>query len=94
MTVFSGSALLAADTYNPSGDLATLIGLLAYGVSAASVFGLIAIGINMAVQLNRGEPGEGSSHFRAMFFVMLACLIGTTAGPLVSALGDLSLQGP
>lgn len=94
MTVFPYGSVSLADAYTPTGDAGTLLGLLAWCVSAGGVFGLIVIGITMAVQLNRGDPGEGSAHFRSLFFVMLACLVGTTAGPLVAALGDLSLLGP
>ena len=46
----------------------------------------------MAIQLRRGEPGEGGAYFRGFFFVTLACLIATTAGPIVAFLGDLSLH--
>ncbi|MEU2422715.1 hypothetical protein ABZ619_17115 [Streptomyces sp. NPDC007851] len=89
----SGVRFLAA-TYTPPEDAHTIINTLAWCASAAGVFGLLAVGINMAVQLNRGEPGEGGAHFRGIFFVALACLIATTAGPLVTFLGDLSLLGP
>ncbi len=50
--------------------------------------------MQMALQLRRGDPGEGGEHFRGVFFVVLACVIATTAGPLVTFLGDLTLQGP
>ncbi|CAM5717392.1 hypothetical protein [Streptomyces fumanus] len=68
-----------------------LLEYLAWAVTAAGVFGLLVVGLNMAVQMNRGEPGEGGAHFRGAFIVVIACLIGTTAGPLVSFLGDVSL---
>ncbi|MEV6949698.1 hypothetical protein AB0N07_48945 [Streptomyces sp. NPDC051172] len=93
-----GARFLAAAPYTPSGDASsaamTIINTLCWCASAAGVFGLLAVGINMAIQLNRGEPGEGGAHFRGVFFVTLACLIATTAGPLVDFLGDLSLLGP
>ncbi|MGW2232589.1 hypothetical protein [Streptomyces sp. NPDC001759] len=87
-------ARFLADTYTPSEGAHTIINTLAWCVTAAGVFGLMAVGINMAVQLNRGEPGEGGAHFRGVFFVALACLVAATAGPLVTFLGDLSLLGP
>ncbi|MFE2585964.1 hypothetical protein [Streptomyces sp. NPDC059378] len=83
-----------ADTYTPPEGAHTIINLLAWCASAGGVFGLMVVGINMAVQLNRGEPGEGGVHFRGVFFVTIACLVAATAGPLVSFLGDLSLLGP
>lgn len=70
----------------------TILNILAWCVSASGVFGLLVVGIRMSLQLRRGEPGEGGDHFRGVFFVALACLIATTAGPLVEFLGDLSLQ--
>ncbi|MEV8031606.1 hypothetical protein [Streptomyces sp. NPDC086182] len=91
----SGARFLAATTtYTPPQGAHTIIDLLAWCTTAAGVFGLMAVGINMAVQLNRGEPGEGGTHFRGAFIVALACLVASTAGPLVTALGDLSLLGP
>ncbi|MFH8445979.1 hypothetical protein [Streptomyces sp. H23] len=86
---------LAADaTYTPTEDAQTILNILAWSVSAAGVFGLMAVGINMAIQLNRGEMGEGGAHFRGVFFVALASVVASTAGPLVKLLGDLSLLGP
>ncbi|MXM61879.1 hypothetical protein GR925_00020 [Streptomyces sp. HUCO-GS316] len=88
-----GARFLAA-AYTPPGGAHTIINLLAWCATAAGVFGLMAVGINMAIQLNRGDPGEGGAHFRGVFFVTLACLIAATAGPLVTFVGDLSLLGP
>ncbi|MFD7996486.1 hypothetical protein [Streptomyces mexicanus] len=79
-------------SYSPPAEANTILDILAWCVTAGGVFGLLVVGINMAVQINRGEPGEGSSHFRGAFIVVIACLIGTTAGPLVAFLGDLSLK--
>ncbi|MEU9557199.1 hypothetical protein [Streptomyces fumanus] len=90
----SGFRFLAEGTYTPPVEAHTILNTLAWCVTAGGVFGLLVVGINMAVQINRGEPGEGSAHFRGAFIVAIACLIGTTAGPLVSFLGDLSLQAP
>jgi hypothetical protein len=91
-----GARFLADDdgTYNPPWQADTILDLLAWCASAAGVAGLLIVGMNMALQLRRGEPGEGGEHFRGVFFVAFACLIATTAGPLVMFLGDLSLLGP
>ncbi|MGW5640715.1 hypothetical protein [Streptomyces sp. NPDC003832] len=86
------SAFLAA--YTPPAGAGEILGLLAWCATAAGVAGLLIVGINMALQLNRGDPGEGSSHFRGVFFVTLGCLVASSAGPLVAFLGDLSLLGP
>ncbi|WAX78898.1 hypothetical protein [Streptomyces sp. KMM 9044] len=77
--------------YTPTSDADTILGILSWCVSAAGVFGMIAIGLQMALQLRRGEMGEGATYFRGGFYVVLGCLLATTAGPLVSFLGDLSL---
>lgn len=83
---------LAAFDPGAGGETQTLLGLLAWCASAAGVFGLLVVGMQMALQLRRGDPGEGGEHFRGVFYVTLACLVATTAGPLVSFLGDLSLH--
>ncbi|MEU6536832.1 hypothetical protein [Streptomyces sp. NPDC047000] len=83
-----------ADAYTPPDSAHTIIDLLSWCATAAGVFGLTVVGINMAIQLNRGEPGEGGAHFRGAVFVVLACLVASTAHPLVALLGDLSLLGP
>jgi len=94
MTPSLPDAQFLANTYTPSAGAHTIINTLAWCATAAGVFGLMVVGINMAIQLNRGDPGEGGTHFRGVFFVALACLIAMTAGPLVTFLGDLSLLGP
>ncbi|MFI9644105.1 hypothetical protein ACIG87_29315 [Micromonospora sp. NPDC051925] len=79
--------------YNPldSGGLEPLLNLLAWSVTAASVAGLMIVGISMALQLNRGTPGEESEHFRGFTVVVLSCVLGASAGPLVTWFGDLGL---
>ena len=83
-----------ADGFDPGGDGHLIIDTLSWCASACGVAGLIIVGMQMALQLRRGDPGEGGEHFRGVFFVVLACVIATTAGPLVTFLGDLTLQGP
>jgi hypothetical protein len=78
--------------YNPTPDAAAILGVLAWCASAAGVAGLLIVGMQMAIQLRRGEPGEGGAYFGGFFFVTLACLLATTAGPIVAFLGDLSLH--
>ncbi|KPI13176.1 hypothetical protein OK074_8823 [Actinobacteria bacterium OK074] len=77
--------------FDPGADGDQILGILAWGASACGVTGLIIIGIQMALQLRRGDPGEGGEHFRGVFFVALGCVIATTAGPLIAALGSLSI---
>ncbi|MER5395796.1 hypothetical protein [Streptomyces sp. NPDC002599] len=80
--------------YTPPVEADTILGLLAWCASACGVGGLIIVGIQMALQLRRGDPGEGGEHFRGVFFVTLSCLVATCAGPLVATLGSLQLLGP
>ncbi|MFC8349729.1 hypothetical protein [Streptomyces sp. NPDC057280] len=82
-------SMLAGFDPNPEGG--QVLGLLAWCASAAGVGGLIVVGIRMSLQLRRGDPGEGGEHFRGVFYITLGCLLAATAGPLVAALGDLSL---
>ncbi|MFD3732565.1 hypothetical protein [Streptomyces sp. NPDC058632] len=77
--------------YTPTADAGVILGILAWCASAAGVGGLIIVGMQMAIQLRRGEPGEGGEHFRGVFYVTLGCLVASTAGPLVAFLGNLSL---
>lgn len=79
--------------FNPAGTSAdTLLGLLAWCASAAGVAGVIMVGIQLALRLNSGEPGEGAGYFRGLVTVLGACVLATTAGPLVSFLGPLGIQ--
>lgn len=92
------SQLLSAPQYlaawDPGGDGGLIINVLSWSASACGVAGLIIVGLQMALQLRRGEPGEGGEYFRGVFFVVVGCVLATTAGPLVKFLGDLALQGP
>ncbi|MFD5065016.1 hypothetical protein [Streptomyces sp. NPDC058394] len=80
-----------AATFNPGADADNLLGILAWCASAAGVTGVLITGMLMALQLRRGEFGEGASYWRAMVFVLLACVLATTAGPIVQFLGPLGL---
>jgi hypothetical protein len=88
-------AQLLARTFDPngpnSGNPGQLLEILAWCASAAGVFGVICVGINMALQLSRGAPGEGAEHLRGLTIIMVACVLATTAGPLVAWLGPMGL---
>ncbi|MET4927062.1 hypothetical protein P3L51_32700 [Streptomyces sp. PSRA5] len=60
-----------------------LLEYLAWSVTAAAVAGVIVIGIQMALQLRRGEMGEGATHFRGLAIILGCCILAVTAGPLV-----------
>ncbi|MER7548923.1 MULTISPECIES: hypothetical protein [Streptomyces] len=91
MTSLPPAAVLLAATFSPGPEAGQLLGLLAWCASAAGVGGVITVGTLMALQLRSGEHGEGGQHFRGLFFVMLASVLASTAGPLVAALGSLAL---
>jgi hypothetical protein len=76
-------AINAADPNDPG---MRLLNLLAWSVSAAAVAGFIIVGMNMAVQLRRGDPGEFSEHWRGFLIVGLSSILGMTAGPIVDFL--------
>ncbi|MGP3973560.1 hypothetical protein ACTWQF_05865 [Streptomyces sp. 8N114] len=73
--------------YKPVGAADNLLNWLAWGASAAGVLGLIIIGTQLSIQLRRGEMGEGSTYFRGFFFIVLAAIVSTTAGPIVQWFG-------
>lgn len=86
------SPFVPPPAYTPvGGEAGELLGLLAWCVSAAGVAGLLIVGIQMAIQLNRGTPGEEAEYFRGLVVVALACVLGASAGPLVTFFGDLGL---
>jgi len=70
-------------TFEPGPEADILISYLAWAVSAAAVAGVIFVGIQMALQVRRGEIGEGATYFRSLVIVLCACLMASTAGPLV-----------
>jgi hypothetical protein len=73
--------------FNPTGgDADELLALLAWCATVAGVAGLMIVGIKMALQLNRGVAGEESEHYRGFFFVIVACLLAASAGPIVTFL--------
>ncbi|MER6961944.1 MULTISPECIES: hypothetical protein [unclassified Streptomyces] len=83
--------ILAAPPFQPGADADFVLGVLAWAASAAGVAGVLITGILMAIQLRRGEMGEGASYLRGLFFVLSGCVLAATAGPLVQYLGYLGL---
>lgn len=63
----------------------TLLSWLGWGVSAACVAGVLIVAAMMAVKHNRGEGG--GEHMGKLGWVLAAAVIGSAAGPLVSAMG-------
>lgn len=80
-----------AGTFDPGADADFLLGVLAWSASAAGVAGVVITGMLMALQLRRGEMGEGASYMRGLFFVLAGCVLAATAGPIVQFLGPLAL---
>ena len=61
----------------------TGLGYLAWGLTIACVIGVIVTAILMALQ---HKHGEGGKHAGSLGWVMGAAIIGSSAGPLVTAL--------
>ncbi|MFI2710669.1 hypothetical protein ACH495_11140 [Micromonospora sp. NPDC018662] len=72
---------------DPDAPIMQLLSLMAWCVSAAAVMGLLLTGMTLASQLRRGALEERTEYTRQIAFVMAACLLATTAGPIVQALG-------
>ncbi|TRO56024.1 hypothetical protein [Streptomyces sp. IB201691-2A2] len=80
-----------AGTFSPGADADFILGVIAWGASAAGVAGLIITGTVLALQWRSGEMGEHASYMRGLFYVFAGCVIATTAGPIVQFLGPLTL---
>ncbi|MFC0097785.1 hypothetical protein ACFFKH_09610 [Micromonospora marina] len=72
---------------DPNAPVVQLLTLMAWCVSAAAVAGLLLSGMTLASQLRRGALEERTEYTKQIAFVMAACLLATTAGPIVQALG-------
>ncbi|GGO95751.1 hypothetical protein [Wenjunlia tyrosinilytica] len=74
--------------FDPGADANTLLDLLAWLATAAGVAGVLTVGTLMTLALRRGEGAENLKQFG---FVLGACVLAATAGPLVTALGTLKI---
>ncbi|MFH8470977.1 hypothetical protein [Streptomyces sp. NPDC017991] len=82
---------MLAATFDPGPDADFILGLLAWCGTAAGVGGVIVVGTMMALQLRQGLPGEKAEHVRGLFFVLMSCVLVSTAGPIVAFLGPLGI---
>ncbi|KAF4410151.1 MULTISPECIES: hypothetical protein [Streptomyces] len=64
-------------------ELDRVLGIIAWLVTAAGVMGLLIVGFRMSLSL---RSGDGRYHMTQFATVMGACVIGTTAGPIVQFL--------
>ncbi|WP_433533059.1 hypothetical protein ACQPYA_14240 [Micromonospora sp. CA-263727] len=71
------------DGTNPNEPIVQLLSLMAWCVSAAAVCGLLITGATLASQLRRGALEERTEYTKHIAFVLAACLLATTAGPIV-----------
>jgi hypothetical protein len=75
------------DVNDPSEPVIKLLNLMAWCVSGAAVVGLLLTGMTLALQLRRGVAGEYSEYLQQLVIVFAACLMATTAGPVIEFLG-------
>ncbi|MEV8340114.1 hypothetical protein [Streptomyces niveus] len=80
--------------FDPNPQAGQLLEYIAWSVTAAAVAGVMFIGVQMAMQLRAGEMGAGTAHFRGLVFVMLACILCLSAGPLVEFIVQPYLLAP
>nr|CTQ90337.1 hypothetical protein [Kibdelosporangium sp. MJ126-NF4] len=78
--------------FDESGPGMYLLNVLAWCASAIGVGGVIIVGIQLALQMQRGVPGEGAGYARGLVIVLLSCVLASTAGPIVEFLGPFNLQ--
>jgi hypothetical protein len=74
-----GTSLAVTDAV--TGPLNIVLGWIAWLVTAAGVGGLLIVGTRMALAV---RTGDGEEHLSQFLTVMGACVIGATAGPIVS----------
>lgn len=85
--IYSLPPILPYSAESTSVPVMQLLNLMAWCVSAAAVLGLLVTGTNLALQVRRGITGELGEYTRALPIIAGACLIGTTAGPVIQVLG-------
>ncbi|GGV18305.1 hypothetical protein GCM10010260_67620 [Streptomyces filipinensis] len=82
------AGLLMAGDYTPPSTattpLDTVLGYLAWLVTAAGVAGLMIVGTRMAIALKTGDAEE---HLKEFLIVLGACVIAACAGPIVQFVG-------
>lgn len=66
------------------GGVTTLLSWASWGVSIACLLGVFVVAGTMAL---RHQQGRGGEPLGALGWVMAACVLGASAGPLVTALG-------
>lgn len=59
----------------------TVLGIVAWGGTAAGVAGVLVTGVMMAVSVKRGE---GSEHMSRLGMVLGGCVLVSTAGPVIT----------
>ncbi|MBQ1049928.1 hypothetical protein KBX50_15825 [Micromonospora sp. C51] len=69
---------------NEEQAVSKLLDFLAWLVSAAAVAGVLITGTTLASQLRRGALEERTEYMKHVAFVLAACLIATSAGPLIA----------
>ena len=81
-------AAYKVDLGDPNEPVLKLLNLLAWLVSAAAVVGLLITGTQLALTLRHtGEASDMAQNLRPLSVIVAACLLATSAGPVVGFLG-------
>ncbi|MDP9793426.1 hypothetical protein J2S43_001938 [Catenuloplanes nepalensis] len=67
-----------------------LLNLLAWSVSASGVVGILIVGLNMTLQMRRGDMGFGPDQWRQLTIVGISCIIAVAVAPILTFL-DIKL---
>ncbi|GAB7046244.1 hypothetical protein JCM9534A_13700 [Catenuloplanes indicus JCM 9534] len=68
----------------------SLLNLLAWSVSASGVVGILIVGLNMTLQMRRGDMGFGPDQWRQLTIVGISCIIAVAVAPILTFL-DIKL---
>ncbi|WP_331460989.1 hypothetical protein [Micromonospora tarapacensis] len=69
---------------NEDRAVSKLLDFMAWLVSAAAVAGLLITAATLASQVRRGALEERTEYVKHLAFVLTACLLATTAGPIIA----------
>lgn len=86
-TILAGPVPTVKPTEPPGGDkVMKILGWVGWGVFVASVAGVLFICIKMATNSHKNRSGDGGGEEAGkLFWPLLACIVGSSAGALLGA---------